>query len=92
VEAFQYEIGTKKERHPWRTFIALELAPLSAVLTAEHVVHQIAAPLRQRRRARRIRHPVRAGGGDPCGVTEGKPAGRRGAGGCGGRRGWCDRR
>jgi hypothetical protein len=29
--------------HAWRTFIAFELAPISAVLTAAHVVRRIAA-------------------------------------------------
>jgi hypothetical protein len=39
--------GLPPPRHfptlPWRTFIAFELAPISAVLTAEHVVRRIAA-------------------------------------------------
>jgi len=54
------------QNHPWLTFIAFELAPISAVLTAEHVVRRIAAHCAcvDERGAFGVRPG--AGGGDPA--------------------------
>ena len=60
---------------PWRTFIAFELAPISAVLTAENVVRRIVSERPLRRRPRRRWHPAAAGGGDPAVSRRANPPG-----------------